>query len=294
MTLRTGEMLGLAGQLGSGAEFLLRALAGRQPFTGGAVELGGQATRSHSVRQAIQAGIAYCSGDRKRDGLFAIRSVSENLSAPAVKRITTVAGSSDAGRRAGAVAGRLLPGRPNPAPAYRQDVERRQPAEGRTRQVDEHRAAHPSRRRADHGRRRRGPRRDLRPPAAPRGPRSRRHLHIVGSAGGDGPLRHDRDILPRPAASQGCRRHDERRGRASGRDPSGRDGARSCVRDRRASCDGPPPVRRRLRLAISEQAACARAPTVRAAGSGHGRGTRSVACGGCRRHRDFLRRTTPF
>ena len=88
LTLRTGEMLGLAGQLGSGAEFLLRALAGRQPFTSGAVELGGTRLGAHSVRQAIQAGIAYCSGDRKRDGLFAIRSVSENLSAPAVKRVT--------------------------------------------------------------------------------------------------------------------------------------------------------------------------------------------------------------
>jgi ribose transport system ATP-binding protein len=88
LTLRSGEMLGLAGQLGSGAEFLLRALAGRQPVTSGSLELAGQPLRIHSVRQAIAAGIAYCSGDRKRDGLFAIRSVSENLSAPALDRIT--------------------------------------------------------------------------------------------------------------------------------------------------------------------------------------------------------------
>lgn len=88
LTLRAGEMLGLAGQLGSGAESLLRALAGRQPFTSGDVELGGTKLRATSIRQAIRAGIAYCSGDRKRDGLFAIRSVSENLSAPALRRVT--------------------------------------------------------------------------------------------------------------------------------------------------------------------------------------------------------------
>jgi ribose transport system ATP-binding protein len=87
-TLRSGEVLGLAGQLGSGAEFLLRALAGRQPVTGGSVELAGRSLRIQSVQQAIRAGIAYCSGDRKRDGVFAIRSVSENLSAPALDRIT--------------------------------------------------------------------------------------------------------------------------------------------------------------------------------------------------------------
>lgn len=88
LTLRAGEMLGLAGQLGSGAQFLLRALAGRQPFTSGNLVIAGKDVRVHSVRQAIRAGIAYCSGDRKRDGLFAICSVSDNLSAPALKRVT--------------------------------------------------------------------------------------------------------------------------------------------------------------------------------------------------------------
>jgi ABC-type sugar transport system ATPase subunit len=40
------------------------------------------------VRNTIGHGIAYCSDDRKRDGIFAVRKVVENLTAPALRRVS--------------------------------------------------------------------------------------------------------------------------------------------------------------------------------------------------------------
>jgi ABC-type sugar transport system ATPase subunit len=51
-------------------------------------------------------GIAYCSDDRKRDGIFGVRRLIENLSAPAIGRIT-VAGGFLSRRREEELAGRL-------------------------------------------------------------------------------------------------------------------------------------------------------------------------------------------
>jgi ribose transport system ATP-binding protein len=79
-----GEILGLAGQLGSGAGRLLRAVAGVQAVSAGQLRVEGRVLRTHSLRRAIRAGIAYCSDDRKRDGLFPIRTVTENLTTPAL------------------------------------------------------------------------------------------------------------------------------------------------------------------------------------------------------------------
>jgi ribose transport system ATP-binding protein len=88
MEVRRGEIVGLAGQLGSGASSVLRAMAGVQQVTAGAILVGDQARRIASVGDGIDAGVAYCSADRKLDGLFGGRSVRENLTAPAIRSIT--------------------------------------------------------------------------------------------------------------------------------------------------------------------------------------------------------------
>jgi ribose transport system ATP-binding protein len=85
--LRAGEMLALAGQLGSGAAALVRAIAGVLPRERGTVLLRGQELRARSLHEAIARGIAYCSDDRKRDGIFAVRRVMENLTAPSLRRV---------------------------------------------------------------------------------------------------------------------------------------------------------------------------------------------------------------
>ena len=88
LALREGEILGLAGQLGSGANAVVRAIAGVVPRDGGTIELRGAPLRPGSVRDAIAVGIAYCSDDRKRDGIFGVRNLHENLTATALRRIT--------------------------------------------------------------------------------------------------------------------------------------------------------------------------------------------------------------
>lgn len=82
-----GEIVGLAGQIGSGAQALLRGLSGTQPGSG-VVTVAGHAVELGSPRQALRAHVAYCSGDRKHDGFFAQRPVEENLSAPSLGRVT--------------------------------------------------------------------------------------------------------------------------------------------------------------------------------------------------------------
>lgn len=88
--IRRGEILGLAGQLGSGAGEILAAIAGVGQVRGGNIfdVDSGASFLPKSPRLAIQQGIAYCSPDRKHDGLFLGRPIKENLSAPNLQRIS--------------------------------------------------------------------------------------------------------------------------------------------------------------------------------------------------------------
>jgi ribose transport system ATP-binding protein len=81
-SVREGEILGLTGQLGSGAGATVQAIAGRLSSTGGRVLLGGDALPLRSHAAVLKSGVAYCSEDRKRDGIFFGRAIRENLSSP--------------------------------------------------------------------------------------------------------------------------------------------------------------------------------------------------------------------
>ena len=82
-----GEILGLAGQLGSGSGEILGAMAGAHKTRGGILEFEGDRFLPSNPRDAIAHGLGYCSEDRKHDGLFLGRPIRENLSSPALKRI---------------------------------------------------------------------------------------------------------------------------------------------------------------------------------------------------------------
>jgi ABC-type sugar transport system ATPase subunit len=87
--VRAGEILGLAGQTGSGNGLVLQAIAGVLPTTGGRVEVGGKSLApAHTLAASIHAGIGYCSGDRKLDGIFQGLSVTTNLTAPSLKLVS--------------------------------------------------------------------------------------------------------------------------------------------------------------------------------------------------------------
>jgi len=87
-TVRAGEIVGLAGQLGSGITPVMEALGGARPITAGTLRLGGEEVAVHSPRSALKAGIAYCSSDRQRDGVFLTRPAIENVSAPALEAVS--------------------------------------------------------------------------------------------------------------------------------------------------------------------------------------------------------------
>ena len=88
LDVRRGEIVGLAGQLGSGASDVLKAIAGHQTTVSGRVAVVGETVPSGSPAAAVRRGIGYSSSDRKRDGLFLQRTVVENLTAPALGKVS--------------------------------------------------------------------------------------------------------------------------------------------------------------------------------------------------------------
>ncbi len=83
-----GEVVALAGQVGSGATDVLRALAGLTPGARGHVTLGGRRLALGAPRRALDAGLAFLSNDRKSEGLFLRRSVADNLVATRLGDLT--------------------------------------------------------------------------------------------------------------------------------------------------------------------------------------------------------------
>ena len=81
-TLRRGEILGLAGLVGSGRTELARAVFGIDPPLAARSRLDGEPIASRSPRDAIARGIYLVPEDRKRSGLLLDLSIAENISLP--------------------------------------------------------------------------------------------------------------------------------------------------------------------------------------------------------------------
>ncbi len=82
LTLHRGEVLGLAGLLGSGRTEAARLLFGADAADAGHVDMAARKGRKgawHSPREAIAAGIAFCSEDRKHEGAILDLSVRDNI-----------------------------------------------------------------------------------------------------------------------------------------------------------------------------------------------------------------------
>jgi ribose transport system ATP-binding protein len=81
LTLRRGEILGVAGILGAGRTELLRAVYGLDPVRAGKVVVRtvGPADGRSSVRGRIRQGLGYLSEDRKAEGLALGQSIEDNL-----------------------------------------------------------------------------------------------------------------------------------------------------------------------------------------------------------------------
>ncbi|PRB16575.1 ATP-binding cassette domain-containing protein [Microbacterium sp. MYb62] len=86
LTVREGEIIGLAGVQGNGQAALIRALAGQSPTTG-ALEVDGRPVRGGNAGAAA-AGVVYVPADRHREGVFLPLSVAENVSAATLPAVS--------------------------------------------------------------------------------------------------------------------------------------------------------------------------------------------------------------
>jgi ribose transport system ATP-binding protein len=80
LEVRSGEILGIAGLLGSGRTELLRAIFGADGCEGGTIEVDGRKVKCGDPRRAVQAGLGLLTEDRKRLGLLLELTIRENAS----------------------------------------------------------------------------------------------------------------------------------------------------------------------------------------------------------------------
>jgi len=86
-TLHKGEVLGIAGLLGSGRSELLRAIFGVDGYDKGQVTINGKKLRKSSPKKGKEAGLAFTSENRKEEGLILIHSIRENLVLASIKAL---------------------------------------------------------------------------------------------------------------------------------------------------------------------------------------------------------------
>lgn len=79
LSLRAGEVLGLAGVEGSGREAVSRAIFGAEPFHHGRIELDGKSLSPRSPGAAVHKGVGYIPAERRVEGVAMGLSVEDNM-----------------------------------------------------------------------------------------------------------------------------------------------------------------------------------------------------------------------
>ena len=161
LTLRRGEILGLAGLVGAGRTELARAIFGIDPLMGGEVRLDGEPLAITSPRDAIAEGIYLVPEDRKASGVMLDLAICDNISLPQLPSLSRlgIVGRPAETRLAEGERRRLGIRAPSIDTLAGRAL-RRQPAEGRARQVAGDAPARHHLRRADPRHRRRRQARD--------------------------------------------------------------------------------------------------------------------------------------
>lgn len=88
ISLRRGEIVGLAGLMGSRRSIIAKAFAGLFTARSGSLKIRGSAVHFTSLAEAMKAGIGYVPEERKTDGLFLDHSVRDNLVAASLAKHT--------------------------------------------------------------------------------------------------------------------------------------------------------------------------------------------------------------
>jgi rhamnose transport system ATP-binding protein len=98
--VRPGEVLGVAGLVGSGRTELMRSIFGADRLDAGEIQLDGKPVKIKSPRDAVRLGIGLVPEDRKLQALFLRMAVRENISLPVLNRLGSPAFPSRARERA--------------------------------------------------------------------------------------------------------------------------------------------------------------------------------------------------
>jgi len=85
-TVRAGEIVGLAGLVGSGRSEILETIYGARKASAGSVRVRGRALRGGSVPAAVRAGLGLCPEERKSQALLLAEPVYRNVSLPVLRR----------------------------------------------------------------------------------------------------------------------------------------------------------------------------------------------------------------
>ncbi|WKB51287.1 sugar ABC transporter ATP-binding protein [Eleftheria terrae] len=87
--VRAGEILGLAGLMGSGRTEVVEAIFGVTPADGGELCVDGRCVQVREPRDAIRLGMALLTEDRKKSGLFLSLTVGDNMEITSLHRHET-------------------------------------------------------------------------------------------------------------------------------------------------------------------------------------------------------------
>jgi ribose transport system ATP-binding protein len=117
LTVRAGEVVGVAGLVGAGRTEIVRCLYGLSRASGGSVSVAGQQVRPHDVSASLEAGLALAPEERKSQGLVLDWELDKNVSLPSLSRFRKLGLLRPRAERAAAAEQlRLLDTRPaNPA-----------------------------------------------------------------------------------------------------------------------------------------------------------------------------------
>jgi ABC-type sugar transport system ATPase subunit len=96
LTIRAGEILGVAGAVGSGSAAFGEMLGGLRPLRAGSMSLRGEPHAPRNAAEALRSGVAYVPEDRRTEALLLDLSVATNMSLPLIaaprSRLVTVGG----------------------------------------------------------------------------------------------------------------------------------------------------------------------------------------------------------
>ena len=87
-TIRGGEIVGIAGLMGSGRTSLAKSMFGLRPIVDGEIRLKEKVVKITTPPEAVEAGIAMIPEDRLTQGLVLSHSVAENMTLPVVDRLS--------------------------------------------------------------------------------------------------------------------------------------------------------------------------------------------------------------